>query len=127
MKPERNAPGQDQHVRRRAWRKGIKAEWFAGWMLRLTGHRIVATRYKTRFGEVDLIARKGDLILMVEVKARNSVEQAVDAVTWTAQQRIRTASDVWLSKQRDHDRLSIRYDIIAVVPWRMPIHLKDAF
>ncbi len=69
----------------------------------------------------------GDVVACVEVKARMSLDDAVFAVTDTAQRRIRAASDLWLSRQGDFHRLSVRYDIVAVAPWRWPRHLPDAF
>ena len=113
--------------RRKAQRWGHVSEWLAAFALTLKGYRIVAMRYKTKLGEVDLIAKRGDLIAMVEVKARNDVMSAVDAVTHESQTRIRSAGDLWLSKQACAAQYSIRYDIIAVRPWRWPTHLPDAF
>ena len=116
-----------RNKRRKAQRWGHMSEWFAAFALILKGYRIVAMRYKTKVGEVDLIAKRGDLIAMVEVKARKDVMSAVDAVTYESQNRIRSAGDLWLSKQADTAQYSIRYDIIAVRPWRWPKHLPDAF
>jgi putative endonuclease len=91
------------------------------------GYRIQALRYRTKSGEIDLIARRGDLIAIVEVKARRTLAEALDAVSATAERRIEAAADLWLSRQRDHARLSIRFDIVAVLPWRWPVHVEDAF
>ena len=113
--------------RLKALRRGSLAEYRAALSLIVKGYRIVAFRYRTKLGEIDIIARKGNLIACVEVKARRSLEDSVFAVSDFAQRRIRAASDVWLSKQRDSARLSIRYDIISVTPWRWPIHLPTAF
>ena len=113
--------------RRRALRRGHISEYVAAAFLMLKGYRIVALRYRTRQGEIDIIARKGDLAVFVEVKARSSEGGAIDAVSATAQRRIRDASDIWLSRQRDNARLSQRYDIVAVVPRRLPKHFIDAF
>lgn len=113
--------------RRRAVRRGSLAEYRAALSLLLKGYRIVAFRYRTKLGEIDIIARKGNLIACVEVKARRSLEDSVFAVSDFAQRRIRAASDVWLARQRDSALLSIRYDIISVTPWRWPVHLPDAF
>ncbi|MEX3010979.1 YraN family protein [Hoeflea sp. TYP-13] len=113
--------------RRRAYRRGHLAEWLAALALMVKGYRIVARRFKTRVGEVDLIARKGDLVALVEVKARATEQAAIDAVTATAARRIAAAGDIWLSRQKDAARLSIRCDIIAVVPRRWPKHFPDAF
>lgn len=114
-------------ARRRAERKGHGAERLAAVALRMKGYRIVARRYRTKLGEIDLIARKGDLVAFVEVKARRGRQAALDAVSHAAQARIRAASDLWLSRQRDGARLSLRYDIVAVLPWRWPAHFPDAF
>lgn len=117
----------EKKLRRRAFRRGHRAELAAALYLFAKGYRILAIRYRTKAGEIDIIARKGDLIACVEVKARASEEGAVFAVNGSAQHRIRAASDVWLARQPDAHRLSVRYDIIAVLPWRLPRHLPDAF
>jgi len=113
--------------RRRAQRRGRFAEYLAAAFLLAKGYRIIAIRFRTKAGEIDLIARKGDLAVFVEVKARVGEREAVDAVSATAQKRIRAASDVWLAKRPDAARLSQRYDVVAVLPWRLPRHFKDAF
>lgn len=114
-------------LRRKAERRGHGAERLAALALRLKGYRIVARRYRTKLGEIDLVARKGDLVAFIEVKARPSAGAAIDAVGVAAQNRIRAASDLWLSRQHDAARLSLRYDIVAVLPWRWPVHFPDAF
>ncbi|MEM7215468.1 MAG: YraN family protein [Pseudomonadota bacterium] len=113
--------------RKQAHRRGARAEWKSALFLFLKGYRIVAIRHRTKLGEIDLIARKGDLAVMVEVKARPTVQQAVDSVTATARRRINNAADLWLAKQKDAARLSVRFDIIAVCPWKLPVHFIDAF
>lgn len=113
--------------RLKALRRGALAEHRAALMLLLKGYRIVGFRYRTKLGEIDVVARKGDLIACVEVKARATLDQSVFAVSDSAQRRIRAASDLWLARQPDFPRLSVRYDIVAVVPWRWPVHLPDAF
>ena len=120
----REAPDRN---RLRAVRRGSFAEYRAALFLFFKGYRIVAFRYRTKLGEIDIIARKGNLIACIEVKARRSLDDSVFAVSDFAQRRIRAASDVWLTKQRDSARLSIRYAIISVTPWRWPVHLPDAF
>ena len=113
--------------RRRAQRRGRFAEYLAAAFLLVKGYRIIAIRFRTKAGEIDIIARKGDLAIFVEVKARVGEREAVDAVSATAQRRIRAASDVWLSKRSDAARLSQRYDVVAVLPCRLPRHYPDAF
>jgi len=107
--------------------RGHRSEALAAWALRLKGYRILERRYRTKVGEIDIIARKGDLVAMVEVKARMTIAAAVDAVTRSSQGRIINAGNIWLARQRDFARLSIRYDIIAVQPRKWPRHFKGAW
>ena len=113
--------------RRKAYRKGIWAERLAALSLMLNGYGIVARRYKTPVGEIDLVARKKDLILFVEVKARVTETIALESVTRTAQQRIEAAANWWISQQDDAGNLNWRFDVIAVVPKKWPIHFKDVW
>ena len=80
------AEGRDKRFR--AYRKGHRGEWLAAFALLLRGYRIVARRHRTKLGEIDLIARRGDLVAIVEVKARPTLIQAMDAVGHEAQRRI---------------------------------------
>ena len=114
-------------ARRRAERRGRLSERIAALWLLLKGYRIVALRYRTHAGEIDIVAIKGDLAVFIEVKARGTERLAVDAVSVAAQARIRAASDVWLSRRPDAARFSQRYDIVAVSPFSRPRHFPDAF
>jgi putative endonuclease len=116
-----------QRKKRAAYRLGFSAEYKAALLLLLKGYHIAAMRYRTKGGEIDIIARKGDLAIFVEVKARRSLQSGIDAVGPEAQRRIHAASGQWLSRQPDFARLSARYDIVVVSPFRMPRHVKNAF
>ena len=115
------------NARRRAEIRGRRGEWLATWTLRLKGYRIVGLRFKTKTGEVDIIARKQNLIVMVEVKARATLLEAMDAITPTAMRRIENAGDIWLAKQDDFAKLSVRYDMIAILPRQWPKHVERIF
>lgn len=113
--------------RRKAERRGRRSEWLAALWLMLKGYRILGLRYRTPVGEIDIIARKGSLVVFVEVKARHSERAAVDAVPVSAHRRIRAAADMWLARQPDPSTVSQRFDIVAVLPGRFPRHVPDAF
>ena len=66
--------------RRKAYRRGHRGEWLAALALMLKGYRILARRHRTKLGEIDLIARRGDLVLFVEVKARRTLMEAMEAI-----------------------------------------------
>ena len=118
-------------ARRRAERRGRMAETFAAFALMLSGWRVVARRHRAHGGEVDIVARRGDLVAMVEVKARRGVREAADAVPEGAWRRIERAGDDWLARCPDAARLSVRYDLMAVPtplrPWRWPVRLPGAW
>ena len=114
-------------VRRKALRRGALSEYLAAAFLLARGYRIVVMRFRTRSGEIDIIARKGDLVAFVEVKARRGTNEAVLAVDPSTQRRIRNASLDWIGRQKDSAMLSWRYDIVAVRPWRWPRHFINAF
>lgn len=113
--------------RRKAYQKGHRGEWLASVALMARGFRIVERRYRTPMGEIDLIARRGDLVAVVEVKARRTLVEAMEAVAHLSETRIEAAADLWLSRQPDAGRLSIRFDLVAVLPWRWPIHVANIF
>jgi putative endonuclease len=114
-------------LRRRRYRSGHWGERLASLALMLKGYRIVARRYKTALGEIDLIARRGSLVAMVEVKVRPTLTAAMEAISPGAERRIEAAGDIWLSQQKDHSHLSIRYDLVAVLPRRWPVHVENIF
>ena len=113
--------------RRRSYLKGIRAERLAALALQLKGFRIAARRFKSPVGEVDLIARKKGLVVFVEVKARATQQLALDSITETSRRRIESAGAWWLGQQPDAGRLSWRFDVIAVMPRRWPVHFKDVW
>jgi len=121
--PRRDGP----EARRRFLARGRTGEGLAALALRLKGYRIVARNFRCPLGEIDIVARRGDLIVFVEVKARADAVASVDAVTGQARRRIANAAEVWIARQRDASRLSWRFDIVAVAPWRWPVHFEDAF
>lgn len=110
-----------------AYRLGHRGEWLAALALMIKGYRIVARRHRTRLGEIDLIARRGDLVLIVEVKVRPTLAAAMDAIGPASARRIEGAADLWLARQRDHARLSMRFDMVAVLPRRWPVHVENVF
>jgi putative endonuclease len=119
--------GEARERRFRAYRKGHRGERLAALALMLKGYRILARRHRTKLGEIDLIARRGDLVLIVEVKVRQTLTEAMEALSRTSERRIEAAADLWLARQPDYGRLSIRFDMVAVLPRRWPIHVENVF
>ena len=61
------------------------------------------------------------------MKARPTLAAAMDAIGGMSERRIEAAADLWLARQRDYARLSMRFDMVAVLPWRWPVHVPDVF
>ncbi|MGJ4913907.1 YraN family protein [Bradyrhizobium sp. HKCCYLRH2060] len=110
-----------------AFRTGLSAETRAAALLIAKGYRILAKRFRTPHGEIDIIARKRGLVAFVEVKARASLDDAAYAVTPRQQQRIINAAQAWLMAHPDHAELELRFDAILVAPRSLPRHLVAAF
>lgn len=109
----------------RARETGRAAEWVAAAWLMLHGWRIVGFRMRTREGEVDLLARRGRVLAVVEVKRRATLAEAVEAVGPVQQARL-AAVAARLAAQPVHAGLSVRLDIVALAPGRLPRHIADA-
>ncbi|WP_181706354.1 YraN family protein [Chthonobacter rhizosphaerae] len=111
----------------RAYRRGLFAEAFAAWLLRLKGYRIIARRHRTPVGEIDLVALRGRVVVFVEVKARHDETAAGEAVTAESRRRIVRAAGVFLNRNRRLAGRERRFDVVAVLPGRWPRHHVDAF
>lgn len=113
--------------RQQAERRGHHAEQIASVYLRTKGFGIIQTRFKTPVGEIDLVARRSRLIVFVEVKWRRKIEDALEAVHRPAQVRIARAAGHFNAMYPEFSSYYQRFDVIALAPWRWPIHLKQAF
>ena len=115
-------------ARQAAHRLGHVAEWRAVWRLRLAGYSILARRYKTKLGEIDIVVRRGGILAFVEVKARPSLDDALSAITETKRRRICRAAAVWVARNPFAAQgWTLRGDAILVGGWRPPLHIEDAF
>jgi len=111
----------------RAYRSRIFAESFVALLLRLKGNRIVARRYKTPVGEIDLVALKGKRLAFIEVKRRKSFEDAASALPTRARRRIVRAAQYWLASHPSYNGHDMRFDVVLTAPWSWPRMIQDAF
>jgi putative endonuclease len=110
-----------------AFRTGLSAESRAAACLMAKGYRILAKRFRTPHGEIDLIAKRRNLVTFVEVKARASLEEAAYAVTPRQKARIIDAARAWLMAHPEHAELELRFDAMLIAPRRLPRHVMAAF
>lgn len=107
--------------------RGRHGEWLAAWWLRLQGFRILARNWRHPAGEIDLLARRGRLLVAVEVKWRDNEAAAAHALRAAQRRRIARAAAVFLAQQADAGRLALRFDAVLLAPGRWPRHIRDAW
>ena len=121
------SPSDQDPKRQRAERAGLRAEMLAAWFLRLKGYRILATRYRTPVGEIDIVARHWRTLVFIEVKARRSAEEYGMALEAVNTRRISRAANHYLAHRRLNLDTDMRFDVIFLAPRRWPRHLINAF
>ena len=110
-----------------AFHSGVDAEARAAEYLTACGYEVLAQRFKSPYGEVDLIARRGQLLAFIEVKARGTLDDAAYAVTVRQRKRIIDTSQVWLAANPGFETFELRFDALLIAPKRLPRHLIAAF
>ena len=118
---------------KRADHRGRRAELWARVWLVLKGYRILAHRFKSPRGEVDIVAQKRNTIIFAEVKARGSLQDAKEALRFRQRARIEGAADHFMKTLRQRSGreksgdYTVRFDLIAIVPRRLPRHMKGVW
>ena len=123
-------PKTKNKAQKQAYEKaGRRAENLACLYLRLKGYRILERRFKVRQGEVDIIARKGKIIAMIEVKQRTSEKAAETSVSYENQSRLIDAAEIYINQSRNLQGIDfeLRYDFLYVIGrWKVR-HITNAF
>lgn len=114
-------------TRKVSLRWGMIAEYVAALYLIFKGYRILSLRYRIKEGEIDLIIRRGRVIAFVEVKARADFASGMDAIDEIKLRKFRKAFDYWLMRNPWADAYTLRGDAMVIRPWRIPVHIEDAF
>lgn len=112
--------------RRKAYHRGLRAETIAACFLLLKGYRVLARRYKTPVGEIDLVVRRGRRIAFVEVKRRVTVQLCEASVTGQTRRRVRQAAHWWISRHERYQDFDQGFDIVFLAGYNLPRHLKNA-
>jgi len=121
---QKPAPSPERQI---AFRTGISAESRAAALLIAKGFRILARRWRSPLGEIDIVARRRGLIVFVEVKARETLDDAAWSVTEGQRARIVGAAEAFLARLDDARITDVRFDAILVAPRRIPRHILAAF
>ena len=106
---------------------GRRTERLAAWFLRCKGYQILAHRFDTPVGEIDLILRKRHLLVFAEVKLRQAKSVALLSVSPKQQIRITRAAGVYLKFNPQYAQMDLRFDVIVFGRWTWPTHIQDAW
>jgi putative endonuclease len=111
--------------KKRAYLKGHWGEKIAALYLRMKGYKILENRFKTPVGEIDLLARKGNTLVAIEVKSRSTREEAAFSLSSTQKRRIERALLYYL--RRTASPLDLRFDVVLISSWKWPYHIRGAW
>jgi len=131
LRPKPDKPkadtGEPAPQRVAAFRTGLSAESRAAALLVAKGFRIIARRWRSPVGEIDIVARRRSLLVFVEVKARNDLDEAAESVTLRQRARIANAAEAYIATYPDPSITEMRFDAILVAPGKIPRHIPGAF
>ncbi|GAA0670770.1 putative endonuclease [Sphingomonas insulae] len=113
-------------ARRTAEAAGRRGERIAAWWLRLKGWSILDRRVRTPAGEVDIVARRGNLIAFVEVKTRRTAAELDFAIDERRLGRVAAAAEVLMARYAGPGD-DIRVDVILLAPGTRPRHIENAW
>ena len=117
----------DPWRKRAAVQAGRRAVTAALWWLRAKGYRLVVRNYKCPLGEIDMIARKGHLLVFVEVKYRPDKARSQAAVSTHQWQRIARAAQYFAAHHRAFQTHKWGFDMVACAPRQWPHHIADCW
>ena len=106
---------------------GRRSEVWAALWLMAKGYRILGFRLKTPQAEIDLLAKRGDILAVVEVKSRTTLEAALETVTFDQRDRLRRAGATLAARRPGLQGAAVRLDLMALAPGRLPRHIPDAW
>jgi putative endonuclease len=109
------------------YKTGLFAERLAEIALMLKGWRVVARRYKTPLGEIDLVAKRGRTLAFIEVKWRGTRESAAEAIHAKNRARVANASALYLQKHPEYAGCEMRFDAMVMAPRSWPRHIARAW
>jgi putative endonuclease len=107
-----------------AHRLGHRSEWLAAVLLMARGYQILGFRLKTRAGEIDILARRGRVLAVVEVKRRATLDLALNALTPKQYDRLWSAGRALLRQRPSLAGHVLRIDMVALAPGRVPRHRR---
>lgn len=120
----------ERSKKQQAYHFGLRAEWLCLIYLRLRGYTLLAQRHRNIYGEIDLIMKRKETLIFIEVKARPTMQDGLYAIGPKQQMRIMRAALDFVGANRKYAGLAMRFDLMVVSTSRWPFaihHLQHAF
>jgi putative endonuclease len=113
------------------YKHGLYAEYYAALWLMIKGYRILKLRYKCKVGEIDIIAQRGKTTVFIEVKYRQTSDEALNAITPQSLKRIRRAAEHYIAfdkgRESSNSNIIMRFDVVTVTGFMRMKHIQNAF
>ncbi len=109
-----------------AYKYGVEAEELVAQYLKAMGYEMLFSRYKTPYGEVDLVVKKNTLLVFVEVKARHNPIH-FDLITKKQIKRNCNAANYFLGENEEYANHDMRFDFITVINGCVADHIENAW
>ena len=106
---------------------GLGSETVAALWMMVRGWRVLGMRIRTPQGEIDLLARRRDVVAVIEVKRRRTLDEALGAVSPSQRGRLRRAGETLVARRGDLVGCSVRLDLVAIGAGKLPRHIPDAW
>src|SRR5690606_36971853 len=110
-----------------AYRRGHRLERLAALYLQLKGYKILKLRYKTPGGEIDMVARRKNSLVFVEVKGRGDMASALESVTMRNRARVEQAARYFIAAHPQFSGMDMRFDVVVFAPPFSFRHLDNAW
>lgn len=107
------------------YRFGKLGEWVTQKFLLIKGYRLIALNYKSYFGEIDIVAKKGNTIVFVEVKTRKKNQMMEIILSSHQVERIKRAAEFFIAKNPCYQNCKIRFDLVLISKFLLPTHHRN--
>ena len=108
---------------KKSFKQGFLGEIKATAFLMFKGYIPLKWRYKTKYGEIDLIVKTKKTLVFVEVKTRPTFEKGYDSISNEQRRRIETTADLFIKKNKKYQNFGTRFDAVIICPFKWPSHL----
>lgn len=114
-------------TKKRAYYYGVISEWIACFYLMIKGYQLIRHNYLTKVGQIDLIMKRKDTLIFVEVKSRNDASRLECLISNQQKRHLVNAANYFLNKNKKFSNKIIRFDAIYIIGLYRIMHFKNIY